>query len=350
MPSQKLPTVLKIESAAPPQVYSQEELFNTFFKQLYESIPQAEELFRSTRVKQRHLCWGPQEAFANGSPPTSERMRRWERTVHELGLQSLPPLLQSVDRERVGSFVMASCTGYAGPTPEMMLARAMGLRKDLRRTMIGHMGCYAAFNTLKVAVDALAARPDELVLVNCTELCGLHVRPEVTKEQVVVHSLFGDASASLLLSNEEPGAGPQIIRTHTETHYETHEAMTWTVLDDGFRMTLSSYVPFILSEAVIPFLERLLGPSGLRVEDVKHWGIHPGGPKIVDFVARRLALSEQQQRASWEVLANYGNCSSSTILLILKNILEVDRPKPGEYGVFMAFGPGLTMESMLIRF
>jgi predicted naringenin-chalcone synthase len=126
--------------------------------------------------------------------------------------------------------------------------------------------------------------------------------------------------------------------------------MTWTVLDDGFRMTLSSYVPFIISEAIMAFLERLLKPHGLKVEDVQHWGIHPGGPKIVDAISRKLSLTQAQQRASWNVLATYGNCSSSTILLILKDILEVDQPKPGEYGVFMAFGPGLTMESMLMRF
>jgi predicted naringenin-chalcone synthase len=342
---------MKIESATPPFRFSQEEIFRTFFSKVYADVPEAEELFRATRVKQRHFPWDPREAYAEGSPPTSVRMKRWDTLVHELGMQSIPLLLKGVDRERVGSFVMASCTGYAGPTPEMMLARSLGLRLDLRRTFVGHMGCYAAFNAIKIANDALAARPDEMVLVNCTELCMLHIRPnEVSKEQAVIHALFGDASASALFTAAEPGAGPQVLGTYTETHYDGYEAMTWTVLDDGFRMTLSSYVPFILSEAIMTFLERLLKPHGLRVEDVKHWGIHPGGPKIVDAIAHKLSLSQAQQRASWNVLANYGNCSSSTILLILKDMLEVDQPKPGEYGVFMAFGPGLTMESMLMRF
>lgn len=351
MSSQKLPTLLKLESAVPPLVYTQEELFARLLRDWYQDIPQAEELFHSTRVKKRYFSWDPVVELANGSVPTSQRMKVWERVVHQLGMQSIPPLLQGLDRERVGSFVFASCTGYAGPTPEMMLARALGLRTDLRRTLVGHMGCYAAFNVLKCVQDSLAARPDELVLANCSELCSVHFRPEKTKEQAVIHALFGDATISALFTAAEPGAGgPQIVNMYTETHYETHEAMTWTVLDDGFRMTLSPYVPFIISEAIHPFVERLLRPTGVKLEDVKHWGIHPGGPKIVELVSQRFGLSQQQQRATWNVLAEYGNCSSSTILLILKNMMEVDQPKPGEYGIFMAFGPGLTMESMLVRF
>jgi predicted naringenin-chalcone synthase len=126
--------------------------------------------------------------------------------------------------------------------------------------------------------------------------------------------------------------------------------MTWRVLDDAFQMTLSPYVPFVISESIQGYLERLLGPAGLAVKDVRHWGIHPGGPKIVQLVADRLQLSDAQQRASWHVLAEYGNCSSATILLILKELMETDRPRPGEHGVLMAFGPGLTIEGMLLRF
>nr|WP_263430300.1 3-oxoacyl-[acyl-carrier-protein] synthase III C-terminal domain-containing protein [Nannocystis pusilla] len=126
--------------------------------------------------------------------------------------------------------------------------------------------------------------------------------------------------------------------------------MTWRVLDDGFRMTLSPYVPLLLAEAVAPFVERLLAPAGLRRQDVRSWCIHPGGPKIVEFVGDRLGLRADQLRASNHVLAEYGNCSSSTVLLVLKDVMAVDRPEPGEYGVMMAFGPGLTMESLLLRF
>jgi predicted naringenin-chalcone synthase len=246
--------------------------------------------------------------------------------------------------------VMASCTGYTGPTPELLLARDFGLRADLRRTFIGHMGCYAAFNALKVAMDGLAARPDEAVLVNCTELSSLHFRPERTREQAVIHSLFGDASSTAVLSNEPPGRGVALLRARTEQLYETHELMTWDVFSDGFFMTLSPFVPLIIGEKIGGLLERLLGPAGLAVGDVAHWVVHPGGPKILETIAARLGLSEDDLAPSYRVLEERGNCSSATVLLVLEEVLRSRRPAAGEYGVMLAFGPGLTMESMLVQF
>jgi predicted naringenin-chalcone synthase len=126
--------------------------------------------------------------------------------------------------------------------------------------------------------------------------------------------------------------------------------MTWHILDDGFFMTLSPFVPSVLESSVVGVVEKLLAPHRLTIDDVAHWGIHPGGPKIIEVLATRLRLSEAQVRASWHVLAEYGNCSSTTILLVLEEILRTDRPKPGEYGILMAFGPGLTLETALLRF
>ena len=121
-------------------------------------------------------------------------------------------------------------------------------------------------------------------------------------------------------------------------------------MDDAFRMTLSPYVPLYLSETIEPFVKRLLAPHGLDVGAIRHWGIHPGGPKIIDFVGERLNLPLPALRPSLSVLADWGNCSSPTVLLILDRILREERPARGEYGVIMAFGPGRTMESARIRF
>src|SRR5207237_83396 len=134
--------------------------------------------------------------------------------------ETVAGVLDGVDAGRVGSYTFVSCTGYAGPTPEMLLAKEFGLRQSLRRTFVGHMGCYAAFNGLKIALDAVAARPAELAMVTCAEVCSVHLRPEATKEQVVITGLFGDAGATVLLaaadSAGDPGDGPLLLGTHTE--------------------------------------------------------------------------------------------------------------------------------------
>jgi predicted naringenin-chalcone synthase len=345
-----VPTVRGLATAFPPLVLSQEEFFRDVCAPFYADLPDAAELFASTRVRRRHLAWDPRGRFARGSPPTGDRVARWEEAVVELAGRSADEALAAVDRRRVGSFVMASCTGYAGPVPTLPLAHRLGLSPHLRHTFIGHMGCQAAFNAVKVALDGLAARPGEAVLVNCTEACTLHVRPEATREQVVIHALFGDASASLALTAEPAGDGVQILATHTEVVAEAADAMTWKVTNDGFRMTLSVYVPLLLAERIAPFVDALLAPAGLARGEVRHWGVHPGGPKIVELVGERLGLAPAQLRPALHVLAEYGNCSSATVLLILKEILDADRPRRGEHGVLLAFGPGLTLEGMLLRF
>lgn len=348
--SRGLPTVVALESAFPPLVLTQQEFFEQVCAPFYGDIPEAAALFASTTVLKRHLAWDPRGRFDQGSPSTGERIALWEEAVLDLARRATAPLLDRADRARIGSFVMASCTGYSGPNPNLLLARDFGLAATVRHTFIGHMGCNAAFNAVKVALDGLAARPGESILVNCTEACTLHVRPESSREQVVIHALFGDASASLLLAVAEEGSGPQVLNTHTEVDYGTSHAMTWRITDDGFRMTLSPYVPLILADRIAGFVERLLAPAGLDRRDVSHWGIHPGGPKIVELIGERLELSPRQLRPALHVLAEYGNCSSATILLILQEILATDRPEPGDWGVLLAFGPGLTLEGLLLRF
>ncbi len=344
------PTLLAIGSAFPPHELSQQEAYEGLFKSWYRAIPNAEQIMAQTRVQRRRMAWDPRVALAAGSPGTGDRLRVFEEVMVPVAGQSVASVLESVERRDIGSMVMASCTGYMGPTLDLLLARRFGLRSDLRRTFIGHMGCFAAFNVLKVAMDSLAARPDELVLANCTESSSIHFRPDATAEQAVIHALFGDASVSVLLGNEPEGRGVKLLRTHTEQLYDTYEMMTWSVKNDGFFMTLSPYVPFVLVEHIEAFLSKLLGPENLAVSDIKHWGIHPGGPKIVEFISKKLALTDAQVRATWHVLAQYGNCSSSTVLLVLEDILKQDQPRRGEYGVLMAFGPGLTMEGLLLRF
>lgn len=349
-PDRPRPTILGLAAATPELVLDQRTCFDSFYAPLYVDVPGAAQLFASTRVRRRHFAWDPRIELADGSPPTSRRMAKWEEEALALGRQAVAAALGDHDRARVGTFVMASCTGYAGPTPDIRLAEALGLRRDLRRAFIGHMGCCAAFNALRVALDAVAARPDELAVVYCCELASVHIRLERSREQAVIHALFGDAGAALVLGDAPAGAGPQILHSGTETCHGTAEAMTWRVLDDGFRMTLSPRVPELLGAVIEPFVARLLAPAGLRREDVRHWCIHPGGPRIVASVAAHLALSTAQTRASLHVLAEYGNCSSATVLLVLADLLAVDRPRPGEYGVMMAFGPGLTIEALLLRF
>ena len=346
-----LPTLLSLSSAFPPNAYPQQELYETMGKNLYRDIPQLERISQRVRVKNRYLVLDPRVALAHDAPMgLGERMALYERSVMEVGGRSIQGALETQDRERIGSFIMASSTGYVAPTPDVQLAQRFHLSPTLRHTFVGNMACNASLNVLNLALDSLAARQNESVLINCTEFSSLHARDEADREQLVVHALFSDGSASAVLGQEEEGVGPQFLGTYSMQLREAQDLMTWRLMDNGFRMTLSPTVPYLIRDNIEQFMNALVTPAGLSVGDIKHWAIHPGGPKIVEVIGQKFGLSDSQLRATWHVLEEYGNCSSPTVLFVLEDMLAKDKPKPGEYGVMLGFGPGLTMEGALMRF
>jgi predicted naringenin-chalcone synthase len=349
------PTLLGLSSAYPPFEVTMDESWERLFQHMSPSVPFAQRIIKSTGVQKRHIMWDPDTLPQVCAMQTGDRMAAHAEAAIEVASRSVKQAIGGFDTGRVGSFVMACSTGYVNPGPDLLIAKELGLRSDLRRTFIGHMGCYAALNVIKVALDSVAARPDELVICNCTELSSAHVRDrpmpdEDPTESLITQALFGDASVSMLMGSAPDGAGIQFLRTHTEQLYDQHEMMSLNIGNQSFWMTLAAGVPAVLQENIEGFLVKLLQPLGLSTSDVSHWGIHPGGPKILRVLGKQLALQPEHLRASWDVLANAGNCASATVLLVLENILRVDKPQRGEYGVLLAFGPGLTIEGAVIRF
>ena len=347
------PTLLGIASAHPPFEVTQEET-TQFFKRV-STVPYVKRIVESTKVDKRHIMWDPDSLQEVSGLQTGDRMAAHGEAVIDVASRSLKEAIGDFDTQRIGSFVMACSTGYVNPGPDLLLAKELGLRSDLRRTFIGHMGCYAALNVIKVAMDSVVARPDELVICNNTELSSAHIRESLMPgedpvEALITQALFGDASVSMVMGSAPDGAGIQFLRTHTEQLYDQHTMMSLNIGNRSFWMTLASGVPAVLEENIDGFLAKLLAPLGLSASDIAHWGIHPGGPKIVRKLGKQLGLQPEQLRASWDVLANAGNCASATVLLVLENILRVDKPSRGEYGVLLAFGPGLTVEGAVLRF
>ena len=349
------PTLLGIASAHPPYQVTMQDSWELLFKHMSPQVRFGKRIVESTGVHKRHIMWDPAALPEVCGMRTGDRMAAHADAVIDVAARSIGQAIEGFDKGRVGSFVMACSTGYVNPGPDLLLAKELGLRSDLRRTFIGHMGCYAAGNVIKVAMDSLAARPEELVIANCTELSSAHVRNqpmphEDPTESLITQALFGDASVSMLMGSAPDGAGIQFLHTHTEQLYDQHEMMSLNIGNQSFWMTLAAGVPAMLQENIDGFLVKLLQPLGLSASDIDHWAIHPGGPKIVRVLGKQLALQPAQLRASWDVLANAGNCASATVLMVLENILRVDKPRQGEYGVLLTFGPGLTIEGAVVRF
>ena len=183
----------------------------------------------------------------------------------------------------------------------------------------------------------------------CVELTSLHVQPPAADaEQIVSHALFADAAAAVVVL-PEPRSGDDyaVIEIASATDVTASDQMTWDVTDLGFRMGLSARVPDVLSAHVAKLVDEMLERHGLLRSDVDGWAVHPGGPRILDVVERELDLPPDALATSRAVLAEHGNCSSPTVLMILDEMRR--RSEPPRTVMMLAFGPGLTLYATLLQ-
>jgi predicted naringenin-chalcone synthase len=343
--------------AVPGGALSQTEMWDGFFARHFAGDRMAERIFRSAGVRRRHAAVNPADEDVSRWS-TGERMRRYVGEALPLGKEAVAAALADAGLapDEVGMLVVVSCTGYVTPGLDIRVAADLGMAPDVQRLFVGHMGCYAAIPGLGVASDYVVARNRPAVVL-CLELTSLHVQPpaddhsRIDLGQVVCHALFGDAAAAIVLLPDAPGArrGLEVVEIAALTDAATADHMTWDVTDLGFRMGLSPEVPRVLARHVRGIVSELLGRHGLTTAEVDGWAVHPGGPRILSTVAERLALPEGALDASLAVLAERGNCSSATVLLVLAELRAAGRPRPGRAAVAMAFGPGLTLYVALLR-
>lgn len=336
-------------SAVPGGGFEQGEVWDRFFAQHSGGGRARERIFRGAGVRRRHAVANPLVENVSGWS-TGQRMRRYAEEALPLGKEAVAAALAGagIAAEDVGLFAVVSCTGYGTPGVDISVAADLGMAPDVQRLVIGHMGCYAALPGLGAVSDYVVARGRPAVLL-CLELTSLHVQPATSDlGQVVSHALFGDAAAAVVVE-PDPADGLEIVDVVALTDAGTADHMTWDVTDLGFRMGLSPQVPAVLARHVTPLVTDLLHRHDLQVSDVDAWAVHPGGPRILDTVAEQLALPAAALQASRHVLADRGNCSSATVLLVLGELRARARPRAGRPAVAMAFGPGLTLYAALLR-
>ncbi|MBA3534497.1 MAG: type III polyketide synthase, partial [Ardenticatenales bacterium] len=313
-------------------------------------------VFQSAQIDHRHLVIEDMAAYWAQPRSTAQRNEFYIEQAVPLGRRAVEQALEQAGLgvEAIDDFIVVSCTGLDTPGLDLRLAGALGMRPNLRRTVIGSMGCYGAFPGLNRALTSVLARPGSRALVLCVEVGSIHMQHDPSRETIISTALFADGAAAIVVSShpedsERSGLRPQIIDNETRCDYQTFEEMSFRVTDEGFRMYMSSYVPNVLGANIASLLEPLLTRNGLTPNAISHWGIHPGGSRILDHLQESLDLDDEAMEPSYTVLRECGNMSSPTILFVLDNIQQTRSPQPGEHGIIMAFGPGLTMEAALLR-
>jgi alpha-pyrone synthase len=281
-------------------------------------------------------------------PTTAQRMEHYCKEGPPLALEAARAALRQANlaHEDITHLITVSCTGFRAPGVDYELIRGLCLPCTTERTHIGYMGCHGALNGLRVAQAFAASNPKARILLCALELCSLHYHYGWDMEKMVANAIFGDGCAAVV---GVPAAGApvdawRVAATGSCYLPDSARAMTWTIGDHGFEMTLSKRVPGLIALHLRPWMENWLSEQGLTLEDVGSWAIHPGGPRILGAVEEALGLCREQTATALEVMTEYGNMSSPTVLFILDRLRTEGAARPC---VALGFGPGMVAEATL---
>ncbi len=320
-----------------PAVYE-----NCGVKQRYQVLGQAvvNDVLLGTRLSKSPFLPGKE-----GGPTTAQRMAIYTKEAGPLALQAAQQTLGAANLSggRVTHLVTVSCTGFQAPGIDVLLIRELALSPGVERTHVGFMGCHGALNGLRVAKAISQANPEAVVLLVAVELCSLHYYYGAEPSKVIANALFADGAAAMLVSQQMPGlplsaSGSQLLAN-------SEREMGWVIGDHGFGMTMTKQIPRLIEKHLHAWVESWLRKSGLGIEQIAHWTVHPGGPKILEAVQTSLALPQIALADSWQVLADHGNMSSPTVFFILKQQSQKHLTGPT---VMLGFGPGLVVEAVLL--
>jgi predicted naringenin-chalcone synthase len=358
-----LSKIISIGLALPPYKHKQDDILK--FMQLVYAMNNADNrklkyLYHHSGIDHRYsvipdysrevINWEfyPQTENLEPFPSLEQRISLFNKSAGPLSVTAIQECIHGlINGNEITHLITVSCTGMSAPGLDLQVMELMDLPKNIYRTSVNFMGCYAAIHGLKIADAICRSEKDAKVMIVCTELCTLHFQKEPTVDSIASSLLFGDGAAAMLVtSNEYNKKGLKLGQFYSEVIAKGKKDMAWELSSSGFLMTLSGFVPELLEEDFNPLVTRALEKANVERKEIAQWCIHPGGRRILDTIHRSLSFTNGDLKYSYETLKEVGNLSSATILFVLEKIMSSGLTS-GQKVFGAAFGPGLTMETFV---
>ncbi|MFT4087836.1 MAG: 3-oxoacyl-[acyl-carrier-protein] synthase III C-terminal domain-containing protein [Gordonia sp. (in: high G+C Gram-positive bacteria)] len=320
-------------------------------------------VYRNTRILRRHLAVNPLdpefEEFSKRPATIRERMTMFAELAAPIAIDVARRATAGLDDvTEIGQLVFVTSTGFIAPGVDVSVLRALGLPPTTHRAVINFMGCAAAMNGLRAGSDFVRANPDRKSLVICLELSSVNAVFGEDPIALITHSLFGDGCGAMLLGASNVGhpqpAGSIVLRDEFSHLFDDAEdGIVLGVNDDGITCELSPELPDYIYRGVAPVIDDVLTRNKLGRDDIDLWAVHPGGPKIITESLRSLDLPDEVAAASWDVLAEYGNMLSVSLIFVLERMIAAQAAAASSStgavttGLAFSFAPGVTLEGIL---
>jgi len=318
---------------------------------------------KNTTVKTRYTVMSKEildkypELATEGSPTIKQKLEIANPAVVEMATRASLCCIKEWGRaaEDITHMVYVSSSEIRLPGGDLYLANELGLRSDIGRVMLYFLGCYGGVTGLRVAKDIAENNPGSRVLVTTSETTILGFRPpnKARPYDLVGAALFGDGAAAVIV-----GANPVVGQESPfmELSYavqkfvpETHSVIDGRLSEEGINFKLGRDLPQKIEDNIEEFCRKLMAKSSVKEFNDLFWAVHPGGPAILNKLESTLKLSSEKLECSRKALMDYGNVSSNTIFYVMEYMREFLKDGAQEWGLGLAFGPGITFEGLLLR-
>ena len=360
--------IVSIATSVPAYKYEQSELFDfadKVFSKTMDDSRKLKFLYRHSGISNRYSVTADFTALPaernlfsasedlEPFPGIEKRMELYDKHAAALSIEAISACIKNkIQTHEITHLITVSCTGLSAPGLDLQVMEMMDLPHHIVRTSVNFMGCYAAVQALKLA--DVFCRTNEMVnvIVVCTELCTLHFQKDASLDNITSSLLFGDGCAAVLIKNDM-SKGIRLESFFSDVSFKGKKEMAWQVSSKRFLMTLTGYIPGLIKEDFEGLVTKAMEAATLNRNDITHWCIHPGGSQILQSISSGLQIDPISLKYSYDVLNDYGNMSSATILFVLKRILDEFEQQPPQNQPLIfgaAFGPGLTMETFIASY
>jgi predicted naringenin-chalcone synthase len=330
-------TILGVDTANPANSLTQQEVLGLVIDKIKPS-DRGLDLYKTflldKGINRRYFSWDDMDSFLHES--VDERMKRYERWSVELALDAAQKVLKKCryQAKDIDALFVSTCTGYLCPGVSTYVSQKLGLPENIYTLDLVGLGCAGALPALRAAEDYLSRRPGSAVLVVAVEICSAAVNWAQKPELILSNSLFSDGSAAVLLVNAPKAPGLKVKNISSLLWPQFRDHLRFRYLDSGLCNVISPQVPDIAARAISALWDDT--PDG-RV----HYAFHSAGRKVLDAIQERLGLSPKQMRPSRDILRDFGNMSSPSVLFVLKDILAGSL-RDNDTVICFSFGAGFS--------
>lgn len=345
--------ILATAKALPPYTRTTEEIIPVVEQWLHNQpkrfVDKVTRIFKYAQVDRRYSIMDLEDVFTKTS--FEDKNRHYATEMTKLSEQALKKALVKANLEPtdIDYIITTSCTGIMIPSVDAFLINSLKMRQDIIRMPITEMGCAAGVSALIYAHDLLKANPGKRAAIVALESpTSTFQLDDYSMTNMVSAAIFGDGVAATILGPNEGKVLPAIVDTSMYHFFDETHMMGFDLTNGGLKMVLDVEVPQKIEEHFEDILNPFLSKNNLQVEDVEHFIFHPGGKKIVKMVEELLHGLNKNIDVTKEVLRQYGNMSSATVLYVLEEYLSKDIPK-GDKGLMLSFGPGFSAQRVLLE-